>query len=208
MQFIKEAEQQENLYVKQLWRPFGTIHNIDWLPENFAEWEATPEIHGVLNFSVDLRSGIEQRDAEPLGLKNVLELMFGMEGAERMAPLRSLHERGIPFHIEGSDPGRRGIDQPMWHFYKAVTRIDEDGRVIAAEESLDRETALVALTRWTARYVGALDALGSIEAGKLADLVIFNGNIMEEPIEKVRYMVPVLTMVGGWVGYEDEDAGL
>jgi len=208
MRFIKEAETQEHLYVKELWRPFGTIHNIDWLPENLADWKATPEIHGILNFSVDLRSGIEQRDAEPLGLKNVLELMFGMEGVERMAPLRTLLDNGIPFHIEGSDPGKRGIDQPMWHFYKAVTRIDKDGRLIAAKEALDRNTALVALTRWTARYVGDLDNLGSIEPGKLADLVIFNGNIMEDPMEEVRYLVPVMTMVGGWIGYEDPEAGL
>ena len=96
----------------------------------------------------------------------------------------------------------------MWHIYKAVTRIDEDGVLIAGEEAIDRETALLALTRWTARFVGALDELGSIELGKLADLVIFNGNIMEDPIDVVRNTLPVMTMVGGWIGYEDPDSGL
>ena len=56
--------------------------------------------------------------------------------------------------------------------------------------------------------MGALDELGSIEPGKLADLVIFDGNILEDPIEKVLETLPVMTMVGGWVAYEDPQAEL
>ena len=208
MQFLKEAEEQENLYVKKLWRPFGTIHNIDWMPENYAYWDSHPEIHDLIRFSVTLRAGLEQRDAEPLGLKNVIQLMYGADSLKRMAPLRTLKEKGIPFHIEGSNPGNRGIDYPMWHLYKAVTRIDQDGQVIAGEEAIDRKTALLALTRWTARYVGALHELGSIEPGKFADLVIFDGNIMDDPIEEVLHTLPVMTMVGGWIAYEDPEAEL
>lgn len=208
MQFIKQAEEPEDLYVKELWRPFGTIHNIDWMPQNYAFWESHPEIHDLIRFSVTLRAGLEQRDAEPLGLKNVIAMMYGEDSLKRMAPLHTLREKGIPFHIEGSNPGNRGIDYPMWHVYKAVTRIDADGQVIAAEESIDRKTAILGLTRWTARYVGALDELGSIERGKLADLVIFDGNLLEDPIDEVLRTLPVMTMVGGWVAYEDPAAGL
>jgi predicted amidohydrolase YtcJ len=208
MQFLKEAEEQDNLYVKELWRPFGTIHNIDWMPQNYEYWEAHPEIHDLIRFSVTLRAGLEQRDAEPLGLKNVIELMYGKESLSRMAPLKTLREKNIPFHIEGSNPGNRGVDYPMWHVYKAVTRIDQDGVLIAPEQAIDRKSAILGLTRWTARYVGALDDLGSIEPGKLADLVIFDGNILEDPIEKVLETLPVMTMVGGWVAYEDPHAEL
>jgi hypothetical protein len=56
--------------------------------------------------------------------------------------------------------------------------------------------------------VGALDELGSIEPGKYADLVVFDGNIMEDPIEDVLETLPVMTMVGGWVAYEDTDGEL
>lgn len=208
MQFIRDAESQEDLYVKDLWRPFGTIHNIDWMPQNYEYWKAHPEIHDLIRFSVTLRAGLEQRDAEPLGLKNVIALMYGEDSLKRMAPLHTLHENGIPFHIEGSNPGNRGIDYPMWHVYKAVTRIDQDGQLIAVEEAIDRKTAILGITRWTARYVGALDKLGSIEPGKLADLVIFDGNILEDPIDKVLNTLPVMTMVGGWIAYEDGSANL
>jgi len=208
MQFLKEAEQQDKLYVKKLWRPFGTIHNIDWMPQNYAFWEENPQIHDLIRFSVTLRAGLEQRDADPLGLKNVIQLMYGEDALNRMAPLKTLRNKGIPFHIEGSNPGNRGIDYPMWHVYKAVTRIDQDGQLIAPEEAIDRKTAILGITRWTARYVGSLDELGSIEPGKLADLVVFDGNILEDPIDKVLNTLPVMTMVGGWIAYEDVSANL
>jgi predicted amidohydrolase YtcJ len=208
MQFFKDANEQDNLYVKELWRPNGTIHNIDWMPENYAYWESHPEIHDLLSFSIDMRSGIEQRDSEPLGIKNVIEKQHGLDSLNRMAPLRSLHEKGIPFHIEGSYPGRRGVDWPTWNMYKAVARIDGDGRLIGPKEAIDRETAFLAMTRWPARYIGSLDDLGSIEPGKLADLVVFDGSIMDVPIENLPDLLPVMTMVGGWIAYEDPDSGL
>ncbi|NNE38804.1 MAG: amidohydrolase family protein, partial [Gammaproteobacteria bacterium] len=92
--------------------------------------------------------------------------------------------------------------------YKAVTRIDQDGVLIAPEESIDRKTAILGITRWTARYVGALENYGSIEPGKFADLVIFDGNILNDPVEKLLKTLPVMTMVGGWIAYEDDSANL
>ena len=61
---------------------------------------------------------------------------------------------------------------------------------------------MLALTRWPARFIGASDSLGSIEPGKLADLVVFDGNIMDVPIEKLPDVLPVLTLVGGKIAYE------
>jgi predicted amidohydrolase YtcJ len=203
MQLAYEAEQQEKKYVENLWRPHGFIHNIDWVPEVYDYWESHPEIHGLLHFSITLRTGINQRDAGPLGINNVIEAQYGMEGLERMTPLRTLHEKGIPFHIEGSYPGRRGEDWPTYNIHKGVMRYDDQGRRIAPEQGLDREAAFLATTRWVARYAGALDEVGSIETGKLADLVVFNGNIMDVPIEKLPDLLPVMTMVGGWIAYED-----
>jgi len=53
-----------------------------------------------------------QRDAEPLGIKNVIEAQYDRDGLERMGPLRTLLERGIPFHIEGQSPGTIEIIRP------------------------------------------------------------------------------------------------
>ena len=45
---------------------------------------------------------------------------------------------------------------------------------------------------------------GSIEPGKLADLVVLSANIFETPPREILTTVPVLTIVGGRVVYEAE----
>ena len=201
MQNVATAERQENMYVKELWRPQGFDHNIDWVPEVLEYYKANPELRDIIRFGVTLGTGINQRDARPLGLRNVVELQYGREGLERMAPLKMLLDAGIPFHIEGTEP-EDDEDYPTWLMHLAITRISRDGDVVAPGERLDRAAALLALTRWPARFIGASDSLGSIEAGKLADIVVFDGDIMGVPIEKLADHKPVLTLVGGNVAYE------
>jgi hypothetical protein len=89
--------------------------------------------------------------------------------------------------------------------HRAITRLDKYGRVIAAGEALDRESAFLALTRWGARFIGAENEMGSIQPGMLADLVVFDGNLMEAPIEDLPKILPVMTLVGGKVAYESPD---
>jgi predicted amidohydrolase YtcJ len=200
MQNVAEAEKQENLYVKKLWRPQGFDHNVDWVPEVYAYYEARPELKELIRFGVSIGTFINQRDSEPLGLTNVLEAQYGMEGLERAAPLKSLLDKGIKFHIEGSSPSN-----PLRKIQMAVTRLDDDGRVIAAHEALSRDEAFLALTRWGARFIGSENVMGSIQKGMLADIVVFDGDIMAQPIENIHELKPVLTLVGGQIAFESPD---
>ncbi len=127
-----------------------------------------------------------------------------MEGLERTAPLGTLLEKGIPFHIEGTEPGEEQA-HPTWYIQRAVSRIDHHGRVIAANEALDRRIAFLALTRWAARFMGSENELGSIQPGMYADLVVFNGSLLQEPIETLDELKPVMTLVGGQIAYESSD---
>lgn len=204
MQNVAVAEAQDNMYVDKLWRPQGFDHNIDWTPEVFEYYNANPQLRDLIRFGVSLRAGIDERNAEPLGIDNVIQAQWGREGLERMAPLRTLLDNGIPFHIEGTEPDE-DKNHPTWIMHMAVTRLSKDGEVIASDEALTREAALLALTRWPARFIGASDSLGSIEPGKLADLVVFDGNIMDVAIENLANLKPVLTVVGGEIAYESPD---
>jgi hypothetical protein len=204
MQNVLEAENQDKLYVKKLWRPQGFDHNVDWVPEVYEYYKAHPELADLIRFGVNLGTVISQRDNEAIGVTNVFEAQYGVESLKRIAPLKTLQEMGIKFHIEGTEPDD-DKDFPTWYIQKAVTRLDDDGRVIAPEEALDRETAFLALTRWAARFIGAENDMGSIQPGMLADIVVFNGNLLEEPIETITDLKPVMTLVGGKVAYESPD---
>ena len=199
MKAIIEAENQDILYVPELSRAQALDHNIDWVPENFAFFEQHRELLGkYLRVGVSLSTAMRQRDAAIYGLEDVVSLQYGWEGLERMAPLKSLLDAGIPFHIEGTDPDNK----PLKIVKDAVTRIDDKGRVVAAHEALTREQAILALTRWPARFLSAEDELGSIEPGKWADLVVFDGDVLDVPIERIDSLRPVLTLVGGKVAFE------
>lgn len=68
--------------------------------------------------------------------------------------------------------------------------------VLAAMVGLPREAALRALTRGAAEILGVADRLGSLEAGKDADLVVLNG----DPLDLTSQVEMVI--VGGRVVYE------
>ena len=46
---------------------------------------------------------------------------------------------------------------------------------------------------------------GRVQVGADADLVVFDGNIMDSPIERLPDMKPVLTLVGGKVAFESPE---
>lgn len=76
-----------------------------------------------------------------------------------------------------------------------VTTDGQDGERITAEQ------ALLAYTR-DAAYANLTDTkLGTLEAGKLADLVILSQNILEAPKEAIGATKVLTTMVGGKVVY-------
>ena len=62
---------------------------------------------------------------------------------------------------------------------------------------VDRATALRVATRNGANYVLKGDTLGSIEAGKLADLVVIDQDYMTMPEEDISEVRALVTMIGG-----------
>ena len=98
--------------------------------------------------------------------------------------------------ISGGEGGGHGYQSPMYMLWLAVTR-KFDGKVWNPEERIDRVQAYKMWTRWAANYVRRPDKLGSLEAGKLADITIWDRDyftVSEDDILKVR---PLMTMVGG-----------
>ena len=70
-------------------------------------------------------------------------------------------------------------DDDVLEITRVPSRKDAKGKVLGPHERLDRVTVLKTITRWASEYVLKPDQLGSIEPGKLADIVVLEGNPLE-----------------------------
>jgi predicted amidohydrolase YtcJ len=61
-------------------------------------------------------------------------------------------------------------------YWATVNRVTRSGLVLGADQRVDPETVLKALTIWAAWQYSEEDRKGSIEPGKLADLVILDND--------------------------------
>jgi predicted amidohydrolase YtcJ len=95
---------------------------------------------------------------------------------------------------------------PMLGFYAATTRQDRAGQPPGgwmSDERLTREEALRAFTIEAAYAAHAETRLGSLEPGKLADVVMLSHDIMQvEPAEILNTTVR-MTVIGGEVVHEE-----
>ncbi len=77
------------------------------------------------------------------------------------------------------------------------------GDPILAHEAITRMEALRATTLGTAWDALEEDDLGSIEPGKLADVVVLSADYLTIPDEELRDIRSVLTVIGGEIVYSD-----
>jgi len=129
--------------------------------------------------------------------------VYGEEYAHRwMLPVKSLLDAGAKVSY-GADTHTDPERQPMFNLEVLVTRRVKDGRVFGPREIIDRSTALLMLTRWGADYVLRNEELGSLEPGKLADLVVLDKNpldrnVADEDLSEIKILA---TVIGGEVVY-------
>jgi predicted amidohydrolase YtcJ len=106
-------------------------------------------------------------------------------------------------HMFGLDPDDSlNPYNPFLTMYTAVTRRTETGRVIGPEQAVTREEALRMMTRSAARLTFDEDRKGSIEVGKLGDLVVLSHDFLAIPADEIRNVKAVVTIVGGQIVYD------
>jgi predicted amidohydrolase YtcJ len=124
---------------------------------------------------------------------------FG-EGANDMPPLATIQASGITWGL-GSDGTAANQYLPFTTLYFAVTGRMAGGMKVI-RQPVSREDALIAHTRKNAYFIFRENDLGSIQPGKLADLVVLDRDYLTIPPDQIKDITPVLTMVGGRVVYE------
>ncbi|MBK8489602.1 MAG: amidohydrolase [Saprospirales bacterium] len=114
---------------------------------------------------------------------------------------RSLLDKGVLI-ANGTDTPVEDVD-PIKNFYASVTRKREDtGMSFFPEQRMTRQEALYSYTLGNAYAAFEEDLKGSLEYGKLADLVVLSRDLRTCPDEEILDTKVLLTMVGGKVKYQ------
>jgi predicted amidohydrolase YtcJ len=115
-------------------------------------------------------------------------------------PFRTILDSGI--HAGMSSDGMQIAPMnPFIHAYYATTGRNALGDVINTGQQITREELLALYTRRNAWFLGGPDEdqLGTIEVGKLGDLVVLNRDYFSIPVADLRRVRSVLTVLGGKV---------
>ncbi len=133
----------------------------------------------------------------------VIKNGYGEEYLTWNAPVASMMKSGVntvisEFGIQGELRESAFEDGVMW----LTRKIDGETWGVPEEAVPDRMTLLLMMTRWGAYPLWKENALGSIEPGKFADIVILSGDYMSTPIEDLDELTSVMTFIGGKISHE------
>lgn len=103
-----------------------------------------------------------------------------------------MHEDGV--HIAPHNP--------WFALHYATTGLNVLGEQINPGQQITRKQALRAYTRENAWYLNREKDLGSIEVGKLGDLVVLDRDYFNVSAAEMRQTRPILTVVGGKVVHD------
>lgn len=132
-----------------------------------------------------------------------LRPVFGAERIKQFQPLRTMLEKGVMV-AGGSDhmirfDSRQSINayNPFWAMWMTITRQTVDGTPINPNEALTREQAL-RLWTYNSAWLSFDEARkGSIEPGKLADMVVISDDFLTCPLDRIKDISAMVTIVDG-----------
>ncbi len=142
-----------------------------------------------------------------LGLVITVEPNFMLMASDRFG-LDKLREKGIPIRelIDAGIPVALGTDNVpysmLWTMWEALVRWDEDSKTRLGESRLTREEALRLSVQAGYFITWNEDRFGSLEVGKMADLVVLGDNPLTCPEDKMKDIPVDMTIVGGKVVHE------
>ena len=120
---------------------------------------------------------------------------LGKERAWFLSPTRTAIAKGIRFSNH-SDFAVTPLN-PMFILWTSVSRTSRSGAVIGPDERMSPQQGLKALTIDAAYQYGEEADKGSLEVGKLADLVVLERNPIKVPIDAIKDIEVVETFKEG-----------
>ncbi len=127
---------------------------------------------------------------------------FGLDKLrEKGIPIRELIDAGIPVALETDN-----VPYPMlWTMWEALVRWDNDSTSRLGESRLTREEVLRLAVQNGHMITWNEDRFGSVEVGKIADLVVLDDNPLTCPEDRIKDIPVDLTILGGRVVHKQTE---
>ena len=116
-------------------------------------------------------------------------------------PFRTIIQHGIKTGLYGNAAHIAPLN-PWLHMYYATTGVNSFGAQVNPDQHLTREEALRLYTRQKGWFLRMEDTIGSIEPGKLADLVVLDRDYFSVPDVQIKLIRSMLTVVDGKIVHE------
>jgi predicted amidohydrolase YtcJ len=124
---------------------------------------------------------------------------FGEKRLERMFAARSFLDAGVKIAAHSDHPC--APYPPLMAIHGLVNRKTKNGKPIGQSQKITVMEALKLYTVNSAYQQFDEDKLGSIEEGKLADMVVLGEDILTIPTERIKDIPIEMTIIGGRVVY-------
>jgi len=126
-----------------------------------------------------------------------MKTYWGKSRAEQVTPVGTFLDQGLI--VAGGTDSPVIPYNPFWSMYHFISRETISDGVYGANQRITRAQALRVFTINNAKLTFEENIKGSIEAGKLADLVVLPADVLTIPEKQIESLKPVATMVGGRV---------
>ncbi|QWF85303.1 N-substituted formamide deformylase [Amycolatopsis sp. CA-230715] len=128
------------------------------------------------------------------------DVFLGNDRARRISPLASARSRGIHFGLHSDTPVTPV--PPLEGIWCAVRRRTRDGEVLGPEQAVSVDAALRGYTIDAAYLAGEENLKGSLEIGKLADLVVLSEDPASGDPDRIRDLSVEVTVSGGEIAWD------
>jgi predicted amidohydrolase YtcJ len=202
--------QAQRLVARARWRNENSVQNLAGLEQVVEAYEAVNAefgitdlrwmVHHVPFVTTDLLSRLRALGCGvSMAAYRWVDAGPGATGVG--APFRTIVDHGVQAGIHGDGVHIAPLN-PWPHIQYAVTGLSSFGDQVNEGQQLTRTEALRAFTRENAWFLRMEDRLGSIETGKLADLVVLDRDYFRVPDDQIRRIRSELTIVDGSIVHD------
>lgn len=198
----------QQLIAQAGWRNTNRALSLAALEAEIAGYEAVNAQHDITK----LRWRIDHVPVVTTALLDRLQALGGAvqcgtysyvagAGPAAGAPFRTILDHGIKagIHLDGVHIAPLN---PWYGVYYAVTGRNALGALVNDGQQITRDEAVRLYTRENAWFLNLEDKLGTIENGKLGDLVVLDRDYRTAGDEDLKRIKPILTTVGGTIVHD------